>query len=218
MKKVKYYLLLVAFLSFLPQLASAQAIESFTGGNSWAIYYGGSTGDVVGFRFQVNTPVMVTSLGVWNGDNDGLSSDHMVGIWDGTTQIISATVTPAGTVNGDFRYVGISPVTLLPGKTYTAGAMYTASDNDQYISTAGTLSVAPELVFLNAVFPSTGDLGFVYPTEDSPGNFGRFGPNMIFTAANPVAVPTLSMVGLLTLIIGLGGITIINHRRRRDTF
>jgi hypothetical protein len=73
------------------------------------------------------------------------------------------------------------------------------------------------------VFPSIGDLGFVFPTEDSVGNPGRIGPN--FTFGPPVTgggggsledIPTLGAFGLIALLLGLGGAAVTVLRRRRD--
>ena len=180
MKNIKL-LILVAF-SFLATVVSAQtpAINSILGGGEFAIYYGGSTGDVIGYRFTVTAPISVTDMGVWNADNNGgLAANHMVGIWDDSqTLLTSGTATPGGTVVGAWTYTSVTPVTLMPGVTYTAGAMYTATDNDNYRSNP-TVDTNPEVNITTSVFPASGSLGFVYPTNTSAGN-GRHGPNFLF--------------------------------------
>ncbi len=223
MRRVTCFLLMAVLAAFTAQAASAQAIQSFTGGSEFVIFYGGSTGDVVGYRFTVATDIGVTDLGVWDGDSvgaGGLDNDHMVGIWDDTmTLIASATVTPASPATGDFRYEAITPVILTTGVTYTAGAMYTATDDDAYISSP-TITADPDITFVNAVFPSVGSLGFVYPENDSVGNPGRIGPNFIFgppTIGGPptVEIPTLGAFGLVALLLGLGGAAVAIIRRRK---
>lgn len=198
----------VLALAGLASVASAQAVQSFTGGSQFAIFFGGSTGDVVGYRFSVNSPITVTDLGVWNADTNtggaGLSSDHMVGIWENSTQslLTFATVSPVGsTVIGQWNYVPTDPVVLVPGVMYTAGAMYTATDNDSYISSPSSVMAAPEVNIINGVNPSAGNLGFVYPTTTST-NIARFGPNFLF-------VPTPGAAAL----IGLGGLLAARRRR-----
>jgi len=169
----------VVFL-FAPAVLG-QGITGFTGGALYASYYGSlAPGDVIGFRFTVSAPYTVASLGVYNADADGLTSAHQVGIWDGTqTLIASVTVDPlTGTPIGDWTYASITPVTLMPGQTYTAGAAYTSDDGDSYISGASAVTTDPVVTWLNAVYPTAGDLGFVYPGLDSaPTSGGRFGPN-----------------------------------------
>ncbi|MEM1081572.1 MAG: DUF4082 domain-containing protein [Pseudomonadota bacterium] len=198
------------------------AIDSFTGGTAFGNFYADSTGDVVGFRFTMNSEQAVQSLGVWNGDTagaGGLDNPHQVGIWDDTeTLIASTTVTPTSTAIGDFRYEDISPVTLSTGVTYTIGVVYTATDDDSYVS-GPTITFNSEVTSVNAVFPSAGDLGFVFPTEDSGGNAGRLGPNFLF--GPPMAplpetqpVPTLSILGILLLLLVIGAVGTIMLRRR----
>lgn len=201
-----------------------QAIESIVGGTEFAIFNTDSTGDVVGFRFTMNSSQAVQSLGIWNGDTQaggaGLTSSHQVGIWDEAQNLIaSTTVTPSSPVTGDFRFEAITPVTLDPGVTYTIGALYTATDDDGYAS-GPTVTSSTEVNLVNAVFPPAGDLGFVFPTSDSAGNPGRIGPNFIFGPSQPplpdsVAVPTLNGMGLLALILVLGVASIVVFRIRQ---
>jgi hypothetical protein len=87
-------------------------------------------------------------------------------------------VTTSGTIIGDFRYEPIAPVTLSVGTVYTIGALYFSTDNDNYISSASNLVTAPEVTWINAVYPSAAELGFSYPGNDSSSSsVGRFGPN-----------------------------------------
>ncbi len=225
MRRVTCFLLMAVLAAFTAQAASAQAIQSWTGGSEFTSYYGSAAGDVVGYRFMVNTDVAVESLGAWNADTGGgggLDSDHEVGIWDDTmTLIASATVTPTSTVDGDFRYEAITPVILATGTLYTIGAIYTPTDDDNYISSATGLVTDPDVTWVNAVFPAAAELGFVFPTEDSaPTSQGRFGPNFTFgppTIGGPpiVEIPTLGAFGLVALLLGLGGAAVAVIRRRK---
>jgi hypothetical protein len=173
-----------ALLAVAP-VAMGQAVTGYTGGTQWALYHGGSTGDVVGFRFTVANSVQVSDLGVWNQDTAaggaGLTSSHQVGIWDASQALIaSATVTTAGTVNGAWTYASITPVVLNPGQTYTIGALYTGTDNDQYLSACSSMTTAAGVTFVQSVYPASGSLGFAYPAGNST-SFGRFGPNFLFS-------------------------------------
>ena len=185
-------------LIVLTPMAWGQAVTGFTGGSQFPLYYGGSTGDVVGFRFTVNgsDPLEVSDLGVWNQDTaagyPGLTSDHEVGIWDGAQALVaSVTVTTAGAVVGDWTYASITPVVLSPGQTYTIGVLYTGTDNDNYVSSATTMTTATEVTFVQSVYPSAGSLGFAYPANNSA-SFGRFGPNFLFTVV-PVELQSFSI-------------------------
>lgn len=162
-----------------------QAIEGVSGGSQFDQYYTGSTGDVIGYRFSVSVPLEVDRLGVWSIDSAsggaGLSSPHQVGIWDASqTLVASATVDPAsGTAIGDWIYSSITPVILTPGQVYTAGALYTGTDNDSYLSSVTSVSTDPNVRWMSSVYPSGPDLGFAYPESGSM-TLGRFGPNFAF--------------------------------------
>jgi hypothetical protein len=173
-----------ALLAVAP-VAMGQGVTGYTGGTQYAIYHGGSTGDVVGFRFTVATSVQVSDLGVWNQDTStggaGLTSSHQVGIWDAAQALIaSATVGPAGTVIGSWTYASITPVVLNPSQTYTIGALYTGTDNDMYLSACSSMTMAAGVTFVQSVYPAAGSLGFVYPASNTT-SFGRLGPNFLFT-------------------------------------
>ncbi|MBD3278232.1 MAG: hypothetical protein GF388_08030 [Candidatus Aegiribacteria sp.] len=178
--------IIVAVLLITVPVALGQAITGFSGGTEYNSYYSSAAGDVVGFRFTVSEELEVSELGVWNNDTAGggagLSSSHEVGIWDDTeTLLTSVTVDVTGTVIGDWTYASITPV-LNPGVTYTAGALYTNTDNDNYISSASSATTDQAVTLENAVYPTGGELGYVYPALDSPtSSVGRFGPNFIFT-------------------------------------
>ncbi|HSL16655.1 MAG TPA: DUF4082 domain-containing protein [Methylomirabilota bacterium] len=187
----------VVVLLMVAPVAFGQAVTGFTGGTQYPLYHGGSTGDVVGFRFTVSAPLEVDQLGVWNADTAaggaGLTTSHQVGIWDASQALLaSATVDPAtGTVIGQWTYAAIAPVTLMPGQTYTAGALYTGTDNDNYISGASSLTTDPNVTWVQSVYPAAGSLGFVYPVSNSTSN-GRFGPNFTFTVV-PVELQSFSV-------------------------
>jgi hypothetical protein len=85
----------------------------------------------IGTTFTTGSdPVDVSKLGYVDRDHDGLLASHEVGIWQGGTLVVSATVPAetAGELIGDFRYVTLSAaVTLTANTTYTVGA-YTEGD------------------------------------------------------------------------------------------
>lgn len=178
------------------------AIQSWTGGSTFGIYYGASTGDVVGWRFTVNDPIIATHLGVYMFQGQ-LRDARQVGIWDGSQMLISSTtVDPAtGITVGNFMYQSVPGVALIPGQTYTIGALYFSGSNDQYASGVSNLVTAPEVNWVQSVYPSAGSLGFVYPELNTTSG-GRFGPNFLY-------IPSPGALALL----GMGGIIALRRRR-----
>lgn len=77
-------------------------------------------------RFEVDSAVFVTSLGVFDQNADGfgnLTGGFTVSLYQNTTGnagalISSAVVTDSSTLTGVWRMEGISTVTLVPGVTY----------------------------------------------------------------------------------------------------
>ena len=107
-----------------------------------------------------------------------------------------------------FYYAALaSAVDLTAGMKYVLGAMHFIDDSDSYWSGPATITTN-YISMTEDVFPSLGNLGFVFPTESSPGNLGRIVPNML---ATPSAVPepgTLTLPGL-----GLVGIGLASRRK-----
>ena len=185
--------------------AGAQAITSFSGGTQFGAWDAASPG-VVGWRFDVNTAIILTDIGIFNGDIDGLTSSHEVGLWDSSgTLLTSGVAGPGGGVLGPFTDTDVADVVLSPGERYTIGAVYDINDGDSYVSGPSSLGLASEInPTTNGVFPEAGDLGGLnFPTGDST-NLARLGTNFLF---RPVPAPASAA------LLGLGGLVACRRRR-----
>jgi hypothetical protein len=97
----------------------------------------GTSGGVYGWEFELLSPIVVKSLGVWDdvlqpwppGGRPGFVEDHPVGIWDADdgTLLVSTTVTNDSTIvssmsnAGRWYFEDISPFALDGGR-YIIGA------------------------------------------------------------------------------------------------
>ncbi len=167
----------------------------------------------IGFEFTTTTSLLVSSLGVYDHDQDGLAGSHQVGIWRVSDQALltSSTVTTTSALDGLFRYESVAPITLPAGNTYRIGALYTVAVGDFYLAEAnfGGYTVASGLTFNRpngAVFDT---LGFAYPTQIAISRDGHFSANFKFTSSAAAPEP-----GSLALL-GLGGVFVLGVVRRR---
>jgi hypothetical protein len=90
-----------------------------------------STSHEWGFSFLVNSAIKVTQFGFYDPTpTDPLSQNHPIGLWDDSgTLLAEATVLTTSPVVNSFRYVPISPITLVPSGTgeYHIGAIFVGS-------------------------------------------------------------------------------------------
>ncbi len=197
--------LAAAVLISVAGTTGAQAITSFTGGSLFGAWSSAGPG-VVGWRFDVNTAIILSDIGIFNGDLNGLTAAHQVGLWDSAgTLLTSGVAGPGGSVLGSFTYTNVADVVLSPGERYTIGAVYDINDGDSYLSSPSTLGLAAEInPTTNGVFPNDADLGGLnFPTGDST-NLARLGTNFLF---RPVPAPASAV------LFGLGGLAAIRRRR-----
>ena len=172
------FLIIVALMAFCPTLMRADTIAlSFAplGPTANAPFL------TVGYAFTLSSPILVTQIGIWDPENDGLLGSSVVTIWTSTgTQEAQGTV-PSGTgatLTDGFRYVSIAPI-LLPAGTYTIGS-FSGDSGDVFRENASAITTASGVTYDG----SRSTFFNAFP----PGNIllaanGYFGPNFQFTAA-----------------------------------
>lgn len=162
----------------------------------------------LGWRFTVNTPSTVASLGVYDSGQDGLAGSAQVGLWlaTGGDPIVQTTV-PSGTaatLDGYFRFAPITPTRLTPGTEYIVGAYLSGE-----LATAlfGGNGVAdPRVTVIDARYSPTGS-GFAFPGLTDPGAEGSafLGGNIRLA---PVPLPAAAW------LFGSGVVGVIGWIRR----
>lgn len=173
----------------------------------------------VGFDFTVSIPLMVTALSFYDFNADGLAVSHAVGLFTRDAlslvplTLAQVTVTTMSPLLDSFRYVTITPLTLVPGVTYTMGAFTQTnaqSPGDVFFSQVANVSFAPGFVLGEAKTSQIDQDGLVQPTVSaSYANQGFFGPSLL---VQPIPEPaTWAMVcGAVGTLLGLQRV-----RRRR---
>jgi len=114
----------------------------------------------VGYHFQPSDNIVISALGAYDDNGDGMGIVHEVGIWDAGMNLLgSVTVTTADPLTGEFRYANLStPLALTLGTDY-----YIAGDvraPDPYVYKADTIVWHPDISYIVSVFQSSSVFGF----------------------------------------------------------
>lgn len=191
-----------------PVQAATVALQSFSGGSNFPAFNG--TNQTIGWSFTANDNLTVSSLGVWDmTPSNPLSQSHQVGLWSSTGTLLSSVIVQTNSLlTGEFRYESITPISLTSGSTYFIGSDITSPFSDNYRSGATSVTIAPEITFLNAARNASSG-GFSFPSTTTSNNNGRFGPNFQFTTST--AVPEPSMV---ISLMGFGTFALCSRFRR----
>jgi hypothetical protein len=157
-----------------------------------AAYRNNFLGVVGGFFTTGSKPVMVTHLGFYDQDGDGLSGSHRVGVYDGvgTYPPYAFVTVPAGTsayLTNGYRYMALdTPLMLAPNTRYVLGAEVFNPDSDSWPDTGAFALWDTSLVGTNAPFTrggryGTGSWGVGMGSGTAPGAVGN---NQMYAAGN----------------------------------
>ncbi|HWY75717.1 MAG TPA: immunoglobulin domain-containing protein [Verrucomicrobiae bacterium] len=193
-----------ATLTVLPNRAPVfQALHDTLDGNR--NNYGGEVGEF----FTVGAiDALVTHLGFYCTNVNGLNSTHDVNIWNSDGSVLIATVTvPSGTTalfSNSFAWVALNPpVVLTNGLTYILGAGVTSGDGDGWPD-AFIPNWNPYFVGSTATTTRGARYGGsgVAPTGPSTGNGVYGAPNL---ALIPIGSPSVTLDGPtnVTTYVGL---------------
>jgi hypothetical protein len=155
-----------------------------------------------GYEFVANAAITLTHLAWYDTSSsatpDGLNRPHEIGLWssDGTLlATASLAAGESGVLEGRFRYVPISPVTLTAGNSYIIagtngndGAL--VSDNTEFLVNvpANRQSIDPAITIVQGRVRSGSALSFPNQSISIPGPGGaQVGPSFSFVpAASPL--------------------------------
>ena len=175
----------------------------------------------VGVRFDVNAPITITSLGIYDSGLDGIlaSPESPLSAYlmtsSGTT-LASATFDSGsqGTLDvaSRYRFKSIAPLVLGTGEYVLAGYGWTNADPEHNCNISGTCDTfntfGGRLTYLGSPFGSSVDPGGVLPTNECCGNLN------FFSAANiEAAVPEPSTWAMM--LIGFAGVGYLAFRKAK---
>ncbi|MFT4844217.1 MAG: hypothetical protein ACI90M_004699 [Candidatus Azotimanducaceae bacterium] len=175
---------------FHPADADQTAVEITTAPSPQILNFNATRG----WLFRVEEDVLLTSVGMWDHNADGLLTNHALQIWSGdgsnvllTSQIPSGTAAPLrGPAQGPgrFRYHSVPTTRLYAGQQYVIGMQVAGDDflNDGVSSITSSAAVT----WLEDRFTSS---GFSFPTF-SVGTNTYFGPNFMFESLRDATVAT----------------------------
>jgi Domain of unknown function (DUF4082) len=191
-----------AAVGIVASVSSAQAVTMGFGGSGF--FTSGSGDFTLNYIFQVGASnISVSQLGVFDAGQDGLNTAKQVGLWDSGGTLLASTTVPGGTtaaLNGFFRMVNITPVSLTAGQTYTVGALMLFADGDNYGFDPSSFTPDPSISFVNDAYNAGST--FTFPNTSSGGIIGYFGGNIGIGA--PTAVPFEFSPSLGFALVGLG--------------
>ena len=174
----------------------------------------------LGMDFNVNAPIQITSLGVFDANQNGLAFATPVYIYDRTTQLaVVSLVIPAGTSTtliGGSRFVNlVTPFTLNAG--FQGSIVEDVNTTDGNFNTSGGVNPATTntggglISFVGGGrYGSTG----IYPATGDSGPANRYDAGTFqFTAAVAATTPEPSSLAILTGLSISGGLFLKRRKR-----
>lgn len=150
----------------------------------------------LGMDFDVNTPIQISQLGVFDHLSDGITGSITVGIFDRNTGTLvsglSATITGVSDpLVGGHRMHSITPVTLAPGNYSVVAVGFNSTDlngNSGFPPYPPTLTNngGNDITFVGTARYDNQGAGFIYPTIPDGGPPSRYhAGTFLFTSIAP---------------------------------
>ncbi len=191
--------------------ASINALE-FTGGRSVE-----NTSFLnLGWRFSVVNDITVSALGMYVPNNNSVSDDIIVTLYDTSASVLARTTIEPGNggfLDGSFRYNTITPLQLTAGQTYAISG-YWGSVNPSTYAFSATATTIPEIRFDTALGTTIFTEPVLPPVYFENIDDGFFGPNFQVSNSAAAAVPEPGTM----LLFSLGLVTLAGLSRRQRRF
>jgi hypothetical protein len=169
----------------------------------------------VGLEFNVNVPIVVDALGIYDSGQNGITGPLTADLMTtGGVIVATATFDSSGSYSliGNYAFQNIAPITLSVGSYYLMGYGWSTSGDLEHNSNIGgppdTFNTfGGSVSFVQAVWGEGNDPPGTLPTH-------TFGPGQpdFFSSANLSAVPEPSTWAMM--ILGFVGIGFMAYRRK----
>lgn len=190
-------------LAAAPAAAGTLGLDLVAGGSvgTCGTLCGDTRGATAGWAFELSETVLLTGLGIWDADADGIGPDVRVGLWNASGTLLrqatvgNASAPVASAADGQWLFESVGA--KLAAGSYTIGAtFYNTSPHVQF---AGGVTMDSRLTFLGGRATSlAADSGLTHPTEDFRLG-GAFGPSLQI-AAVPIPASLLLLAGGLAAL------------------
>jgi hypothetical protein len=153
------------------------------------------------FFFTPATDIVVSALGMYDHNQDGLTQVHTIGLYQvsGSLLLQSVTVGPSdGFIYGVFRFQSISDTRLFAGTQYAVSGFTVAAAGSHAWKPPG-LVIAPQIGYNGYSFNYTGSPSL--PTGPLDRTTSFFGPSFLFSNAPEPA--TMILIGTGLILLGL---------------
>jgi hypothetical protein len=202
------------------------ALAAFSSEPSFAVVLQTSNASVgnqaysgVGLEFNVNAPISVTALGIYDSGQNGIAGSLTADILSLTGQVeATATFNSSGLYSqaGNYVFQNIAPLILSPGSYYLMGYGWSSNDpehNSNIDGPADTFNTMGGAVsFVQAVWGGGSDSPGTLPNN----TFGPTAPDF-FSSANLMASAVPETSTWVMMLLGFVGVGVMAHRRNKNS-
>jgi len=129
-------LLACTLLSLASPLPNADAATAVAVPDSSTLPQVTPSASVLGYEFVSSQTLTLTALGIFDENNDGISSAHTVAIWDDAGNVVTQQLFApgAGALAGGFRFIEVAPINLTADIKYIVGVFYFGNNDDPVVT------------------------------------------------------------------------------------
>jgi len=193
---------LVAVVCLFFPVADGYSQNAIVSNVSWTGNAGVSTGETLGYGFNVGSqPISIYSLGLWSwNDTTSWVEGSQLGVWDSSGSLVASVTLPASPslVLDSIVYENITPVVLNANSTYSIGFYNTGQ-----MIMGGTFAPGPDITidYPQMSFYASG-LSFPNQVLSVYGNVPWLGANALYDIVSVPEPSTARLVAVLGSLMG----------------